>query len=117
MRTRSTSSATAMTDIAFLLLLFFLIFAITSMTLPVPVDPATSEHSFPTTGEEVRLIVDAQGTLYLSGKPIAIEDIPSSPIVSLLADKATFFSNIAPVIDRLRENGTKTIRCIVQERP
>lgn len=106
-----------MTDIAFLLLLFFLTFAIASIALPIPLDPATTEHNKPTGEQNVQLIVDSQGTLYLFGKPVSIDEIPTSLAVSLLADKETPFSKIAPIIDRLRQTGTESISCIVQDYP
>ncbi len=43
MRKKRPTPPSALTDIAFLLLLFFLIMAITSFQTPVPLDPAQAQ--------------------------------------------------------------------------
>lgn len=105
-----------MTDIAFLLLLFFLVFAISSEILPVPLDPADSSSNKIAEESEIQLLVDAAGNLYLNDSAISIEEIPVGKTVSLMADKDTPFAAIFPVIEYLRSNGTKTLRCLVETR-
>ncbi len=105
-----------MTDIAFLLLLFFLIFAITSLTTPTPIDAAGTDWNTPFDEQGLLLIVNSEGRLFLQGNPIELGEIPHSEVISLLSDKDTPFSVIAPIIDQLRLLGVATIHCIVEQR-
>lgn len=103
-----------MSDIAFLLLLFFLILAITSRTTPVeitaPNAPAWEElqEEYPT------IYVSREGALYLGEEPLdlAVTTLPEE--ICLLADKETPFALIRPVLDLLRERQVTTIHCLVQ---
>lgn len=116
MKTRALRTNTAMTDIAFLLLLFFLIFAITSLTIPIPVDPADTVWNAPYKAQGMLLTVDSEGRLFLEGNPIELGQIPLSDSVSLLSDRETPFSAIAPIIGQLGLLGFETIHCIVEQR-
>jgi len=104
-----------MTDIAFLLLLFFLIFTITSLTTPTPIDAADTGWNTPYGEQGMLLIVNSEGRLFLRGNPIALGEIPHSEVVSLLSDRETPFSAIAPVIGQLGLLGVETIHCIVEQ--
>jgi len=115
MRKKRTTPPTAMTDIAFLLLLFFLILAITTHTLPEPIQPAQTASSTTYETTDAILMVTPEGTLYYQGKSITLEEIPTTEEISLLADKNTPFKTIAPVIDALKKKGITTLHCIVEE--
>lgn len=117
MRKKRSPAPTAMTDIAFLLLLFFLILAISTHVLPIPLTPAQSATS--STIEEAKhlLLVKANGELYYQEKAVLLEDLPSAEEFSLLADKETPFSTLSPIIDTLKQRGVTTLHCIVEPKP
>lgn len=116
MRRKRTPPASAITDIAFLLLLFFLILAVTTRQLPTDISlPHTSsaqkaDESTPT------LTVSAQGELFLEQEAITIQDIPFSETYTLIADRDTPFTHIAPVLSHLRSLNVEVLECIVEER-
>ena len=114
MRKKRSPAPTAMTDIAFLLLLFFLILAISTHILPIPLTPAQSNTS--TTKEDAKhlILVTPNGDLYYQNKAVLLEDLPYSEEFSLLADKDTPFKTIAPIIKALQEKGVTTLHCIVE---
>ena len=116
MRRRRTPPASALTDIAFLLLLFFLILAVTTRQLPADISlPHTSsaqkaEESSPT------LTVSAQGRVFFEQEVITIRDIPYNETYTLIADRDTPFTLIAPVLEHLRSLNVEILECIVEER-
>ena len=116
MKRRALRTNSAMTDIAFLLLLFFLIFAITSLTTPIPIDVADTSWNTPYGEQGMLLVVNSEGKLFLEGNPIELGEIPHSDVVSLLSDRETPFSAMAPIIGQLGLLGVETIHCIVEER-
>ena len=115
MRKKRTTPPTAMTDIAFLLLLFFLILAITTHILPVPIQPAQTNTANTRETTEALLMVTRNGTLYYQGNPVTLEEIPTTETLSLLSDKDTPFKTIAPLIEALKKKGITTLHCIVEE--
>ena len=114
MRKKRSAAPTAMTDIAFLLLLFFLILAISTHVLPIPLTPAQSETSSTTDEPKHLLLVSSEGELFYQGKAVLLEYLPSAEEFSLLADKDTPFIMIAPIIKALQEKGITTLHCIVE---
>jgi len=115
MRKKRSSSPTAMTDIAFLLLLFFLILAISTHVLPIPLTPAQSETSSTTEEPKHLLLVNTNGELHYQGKAVLLEDLPSAEEFSLLADKDTPFRTLSPIIKALQEKGVTTLHCVVEQ--
>ena len=62
---RKRAVATAIfTDVAFILLLFFLVFAIASQRSPFPLDLPLASHAQDVPPAAVRIFVDKNGTLY-----------------------------------------------------
>ena len=114
MRKKRSPAPTAMTDIAFLLLLFFLILAISTHVLPIPLTPAQSKASTTTEDTKHLLLVTPNGDLYYQNKAVLLEDLPYSEEFSLLADKDTPFKILNPVIKALQEKGVTTLHCIVE---
>ena len=114
MRKKRSAAPTAMTDIAFLLLLFFLILAISTHVLPIPLTPAQSDSSSLTDEPEHLLLITPDGELYYQGKAVLLEDLPSSEEFSLLADKNTPFKTLGPIIEELKLQGVTTLHCIVE---
>lgn len=115
MRKKRTTAPTAMTDIAFLLLLFFLILAISTHILPIPLNPATSDSSIATEETKHILMVGLDGSLFYEGNPILLSDLPNVEEFSLLADKDTPFKTLQPVIQALKEKGVTTLHCVVEQ--
>jgi biopolymer transport protein ExbD len=117
MRKKRTTPPSALTDIAFLLLLFFLIMAITSHQSPVPLNPAQTSAQKIDLKDIATLLVSQDGQLFLDGNPVILETLPSESTYALLADKNTPFSVLFPIIEYLREQGTETLHCLVEETP
>ncbi|MBN2859950.1 MAG: biopolymer transporter ExbD [Sphaerochaetaceae bacterium] len=116
MRRKRTPSASALTDIAFLLLLFFLILAVTTrqlpadITLPHTASAQKADESSPT------LTVNDQGKVFLEQEAITIRAIPFSETYTLIAHRDTPFTHIAPVLEHLRSLNVEVLECIVEER-
>jgi len=117
MRKKRTTPPSALTDIAFLLLLFFLIMAITSHQSPIPLTPAQTSAQKMDLKDIPTLLVSQDGQLFLDGTPINLEALPSESTYALLADRNTPFSVLFPLIEHLREQGTETLHCLVEEKP
>lgn len=114
MRKKRSAAPTAMTDIAFLLLLFFLILAISTHVLPIPLTPAQSAFTSPTEEAKHLLLVSPNGDVYYQEKAVLLEDLPLTEEFSLLADKETPFKVIGPIIEELKQRGVTTLHCIVE---
>jgi len=106
--------SSSMSDIAFLLLLFFLILAITTKTTPFPIDEAESPTYEELTERYPVLYVDKTGTISYHDKIVTIDQIPQEEELCLMADKATPYGILSPIISRLHEQGTTTIHCLVE---
>ncbi|MGE4526458.1 MAG: biopolymer transporter ExbD [Sphaerochaeta sp.] len=115
MRKKRPTPPSALTDIAFLLLLFFLIMAITSFQTPVPLDPAQAQAQEIDLSTIPTLYIAKTGELYQEGKPTTIESIEADTSYALLADKATEFSAIHPIIEALKSKGVATLHLLVEE--
>lgn len=114
MRKKRFPGPTAMTDIAFLLLLFFLILAVTTQALPLSLNPAESSASSLQEDPAYLVIVGSDGTLFYQGQAIKLTDLPHATEFSLLSDKETPFALLSPVIEALKERGVTTLHCIVE---
>ena len=114
MRKKRFPAPTAMTDIAFLLLFFFLILAISTHVLPLPLTPAESTFSSSTEEAKHLLIVGSNGELYYQNKAVLLEELPYSEEFSLLADKDTPFKTMGPIIEGLKQRKVTTLHCIVE---
>jgi len=115
MRKKRSPAPTAMTDIAFLLLLFFLILAISTHVLPIPLKVAQSDSSATTEEPKHLLLVNPNGDLYYQGNPVSLDQLPRAEEFSLLADKDTPFKTLSPIIKALQEKGVITLHCIVEQ--
>ncbi|NLE14291.1 MAG: hypothetical protein GX626_00290 [Spirochaetales bacterium] len=115
MRKKRPTTPSALTDIAFLLLLFFLIMAITSFQTPVPLDPAQAQAQNIDLSTIPTLYIAKDGKLYQDGKLITIESIDTGARFALLADKATEFGSIHPIIEALQNKGVETLHLLVEE--
>lgn len=114
MRKKRTTPPTALTDIAFLLLLFFLILAVSTRQVAIPIEPATGEAVVQDLKDIPILLVGSDGSLFLDNKPVLLDSIPTSDSYTLLADKETPFSVLSPIIEHLKQQGIKTLHCVVE---
>ena len=117
MRKKRLPIASAMTDIAFLLLLFFLILAISTTMQPVAIDTPQARQPERREEADFELFVAANGTIHLNGAPIALTDLPVGEPVALLADKQTPYQDIEPILQQLQRSGTRTVHLVVECAP
>lgn len=120
-------NSTAMTDIAFLLLLFFLVMAVTGFRTPAVVNPPVEEQGvFINEQEALRLYITAQGELLGESGPLTLEaceaslesnTMASNRNVVITADKKTKFKDIAPVIAMLQRQGITQVSFAVDIQP
>lgn len=114
MRRRRFMAISAMTDIAFLLLLFFLLFSLASHRVPIGVDLAASESSSPLQEPGLVLSIDSDGLLYLDGQEATLAQVPYHQIVSIHADRHTPFAKILPIMQRLQQLEVPIVQCVVE---
>ncbi len=127
-RRRTRKNATAMTDIAFLLLLFFLVMAVTGFRTPALVEPPVEQRGGFINGQQsLRLYVTKDGRLLDEAGPLTYQQCadrlsnlatmaPDHSVV-LTADKETRFENIAPVIELLQQAGITQVGFAVDIQP
>ncbi|MFA7119596.1 MAG: biopolymer transporter ExbD [Sphaerochaetaceae bacterium] len=108
-------SSSAMTDVAFLLLFFFLILAVTTKTTPVKIEQAQSQDYQMLEKDYPILYLAKDGTLYYQNKTIDLANLPQADELSIMADANTEFKDIKPIIDALQGQGTNKIHCLVKE--
>nr|WP_321263077.1 biopolymer transporter ExbD [uncultured Sphaerochaeta sp.] len=105
------------TDIAFLLLLFFLILAISTQQTPVPLEAASTNAEILEDTNIATIVVSHTGELFLDGTPTTLESIPNKIEYALLADRNTPYEIIHPIITFLKERGVGTLYCLVEDQP
>lgn len=113
MRRKRKVATAVFTDVAFILLLFFLVFAITSQRSPIPLDLPIVQHAQQTQQANVQLFVGKSGTLYSGDQIISLNQLAYAERVSLYADEATDFEVVLPILHRLAELGVPRVQCIV----
>lgn len=115
MRKKRTTPPSALTDIAFLLLLFFLIMAITSVQTPIPLDPAQTQGQRVDLANIPTLFIAKNGDIYQEGALMDLQSIEGNTVYAVLADRATAYTAIHPIIERLKEQGVETLHLLVEE--
>lgn len=113
MRKKRPSPPAALTDIAFLLLLFFLILAIEAPQYTLP--KAQQVEIVDTSSIPTIEILDS--TLLLDNTTIALEDIPYQKQYILKTGQDTPYRLIQPIMDHLTELGVEKLSCLVEEAP
>ncbi len=105
------------TDIAFLLLLFFLILAISTQRTPVPIEAASTYAEILENTDIPTIVVSNTGELFLDGSSQDLESIPSQIEYALLADRYTPYEIIHPIIIYLKQRGVERVYCLVEDQP
>ncbi|WP_319756267.1 biopolymer transporter ExbD [uncultured Sphaerochaeta sp.] len=105
------------TDIAFLLLLFFLILSISTQQTPLPLQAASAHAEILEDTDISTIVVSHTGELFLDGSSIALDSIPRQDTYALLADRNTPYEIIHPIITFLKERGVGTLYCLVEDHP
>lgn len=111
MRKKRPSPPAALTDIAFLLLLFFLILAIEAPQYALP--KATQVEIIDTSSIPTIELIGA--TLLLDDTIIELDDIPYQTHYILKTAQDTPYRLIQPIIDYLSELGVEKLSCLVEE--
>lgn len=115
MRKKRPTPPSALTDIAFLLLLFFLIMAITSFQTPVPLNPAQTQGQTIDLANIPTIFIAKNGEVYQEGKRITLDMLEKKSVYALLADKETAYGALHPIIEELKAKGVETLHLLVEE--
>lgn len=120
--------STAMGDIAFNLLIFFVILARAQDDSHVQWQPAEAANVQPAGNTKVSVVIDTQGDLYLNGQPIGEVQL-ASRVGSLLGDASagnrTVFLKVhkdapaqkfEPVIEAISEAGGELVHVLEEKR-
>ncbi|MGH0052748.1 MAG: ExbD/TolR family protein [Sphaerochaetaceae bacterium] len=115
MKNRRHTPSSTVTDIAFLLLLFFLILAISTHQTPVPIEAAATNAELLEDTEVPTLLVSSDGQLFLDGTPLLLGEIPNQETYALLADKHTSYETMHAILEQLKLIGVETVYCLVED--
>ena len=109
----------SMADIAFLLIIFFMITAVYAVTKGPVFNMPEKEEGQTETKEAVHIYIDANGYLVVDGKPMNLEDIPrylepkltNNPNKPVIIDPHpdTHYENMVAVFDLLKQLKVKNI--------
>ena len=109
---RSSENIVPMINVAFLLLVFFLMTAV--LMPPEPADIALPAANGDVEGlAEVRLTLDANGQLWRDGRENANLSGLQGVSVSLSADRNLSTADLARVLVRLQERGVESVNLVV----
>lgn len=114
MRRRRSLSTALFTDVAFILLLFFLVFAITSRRFPIPLELPTASQAEEAHQAGIHLYIDSEGTIHTDEHVITLDQITYAESVSVYADESTDFSLVLPILQHLAQVGIEKVQCIVE---
>ncbi len=117
MRKNSGFPLAVFTDVAFLLLLFFLVLAVTSNQLPTSIDPPKEDFPAQDLSDVLTIVVSQDGDIYFLGELTTVENIPYATVYALLSDEKTPFRILSPIIEQLRAMGVETLHCLVECSP
>ncbi|MGE4454496.1 MAG: biopolymer transporter ExbD [Sphaerochaeta sp.] len=115
-RRHNQAPTSTITDIAFLLLLFFLILAISTQHTPVPIEPASTHADRLEYSELPTLVVSKEGIIFLDSIVTELKAIPTQQAYVLLADSSTPYEVLHPVITFLKQIGVEKLYCLVEDK-
>ena len=119
----------SMADIAFNLVLFFLILAKTQDDTQIQWEPAQATGAKPVAKARVSLTVDKDSKVYLNGKPVGLMNLtalvavelgdspPGERAVLLKIHKDTLAATFEDLIAKVSEAGGEMVHVIEDERP
>jgi len=124
-RSRVLRSAAAMTDIAFLLLLFFMVFSIISMRLPGDLQPPHLDAAdLPEAEDQLRLSVTAGGEYWgeegrttaseFAERAAELQKVQPGMVPVIAADADAEYHHVEQVIAALREAEADAVGLLVQ---
>ncbi|TWU57394.1 ExbD/TolR family protein [Rubripirellula reticaptiva] len=127
----STLSLTPLIDVVFLLLIFFLVtseFEDEERRLDIVLPSATSAVPMTAKPREVVVDIDAEGTVYIGGKPTSIDLLqsllesavannPTNQTVVIRADREATFQPVVNVMDVCNRAGISDYSVTTQEGP
>ncbi|MGB7326286.1 MAG: biopolymer transporter ExbD [Rubripirellula sp.] len=127
----STLSLTPLIDVVFLLLIFFLVtseFEDEERRLDIVLPSATSAVPMTAKPREVVVDIDAEGAVYIGGKPTSIELLqsllesavannPTNQTVVIRADRQATFQPVVNVMDVCNRAGISDYSVTTQEGP
>lgn len=113
MRKKRKSPQAALTDIAFLLLLFFFILAIEAPQYAL----AKAQQVEVIDPSSIPIIELLESSLLLDHKPIQLAEIPYQKQYILKTAQDTPYKDIQPIIDHLTNLGVEKLSCLVKEAP
>ncbi len=89
--------------------------AITSFQISVPFVPAQAEGRAIDLTHIPTLFIAKNGDMYQEGKMITLDLIVKKSAYALLADKATEYGAIHPIIEELKAKGVETLYLLVED--
>ena len=111
-RPRRGENIVPMINVAFLLLIFFLMTAVIAPSDPVRVTPPEAGGDVEA-GEDVRIFVEADGTIWQGGSPVAVLDDVAGATVLLSADRSLDGARLAQILTELRRAGARDVKLVV----
>ncbi len=118
----------AMADIAFNLVLFFLILAKTQDDSNVQWEPAKAAGTKPVTNARLSIAVDKDSKVYLNGQPIGLRELadavtkelgdrpPSERVVLLKIHKETLAATFEPIMEAVSKAGGEVVHVVEDEK-
>lgn len=127
-RRRPTVSVNAMSDIAFLLLIFIMLISLMNYREEVPIRYPEAEHPEVTQGDtNFEIWIRRDGTIVIDGDVVAAttaegliaEAIAENPSVRIhvLADRDTEYRNVAVVFETLQRLQHRVVSLVVDDQP
>jgi biopolymer transport protein ExbD len=127
----STLSLTPLIDVVFLLLIFFLVtseFEDEERRLDIVLPTATSAMPMTSKPREIVVDIDANGNIYVGGKPKALAELqsvlefavsenPTNQTVVIRSDHRTSFQPVVSVMDACNRTGVSNYSVTTQEGP
>jgi biopolymer transport protein ExbD len=116
----------SMADIAFILLIFFILTAAVDMEKNIPVSLPVSSVSASPSGGYFHVWIDSSGAVHINGQPVSADDLvisaksraASNPTVRGLigADRGVPFSAVNRVMEQLSDSGVYNITLLTKKK-
>ncbi|THB65753.1 MAG: biopolymer transporter ExbD [Spirochaetaceae bacterium] len=125
-RTKSAIPISAMSDIAFLLLIFIMLVSLIDYREEIRIDYPESREALLTQAEHnTEIWVDQQGQLFIDAQPVSMQDVENhivtvflenpSTRIHIIADKDTPYSHVHEVVNLLQLLQHRVVSFVVRE--